>query len=533
MRSIPLALTWEFWQQARGALLSTVIFLVAFVAFIYKGLQLDYLYAVDVTNRPDLQMLCFIFVMIGVVAVVCGATESPRYRFTLPVSMRASVLLPMLNGAFATVVSYLAVALLANSAFDAQWAVVKPTLFAVCIYSVCQAVAWMIWSSPNLRAPIAAGMCAILCVGVFVWLDHQIQDHGQLFRAWSTIQPLEMSLAILTPLTAYFFSLGILKLARRGQIFSVTKIGRWLLSKLDSAFAARAHRMTPMAAELWSEWTCRGRVLQAGPILTAATLCGFFLSGRFGWESARGAIIAFTWVQVMIGSVLGLFIGHVGERFDFREHLATRPLSDMQLADVKLRSTLKCVCWTWINWAIGVNVAIVCLALVGQAPNSWSDIVPPGNLIPLSINVVMIPILSWTLTSLGVSIAILRPWMVKLVFSTIALLPAVPFGLLFLMPEAESEIFAAARWGWICLTIGGTVALYATAFRLRLISAKRVAIVGMSYLLFCATCLTVLSFLPPIEVSRSLVVSFLFSSCILPFVCVAAVPLAVWWNRHR
>ena len=534
MKSIPLALTWEFWRQSGAGLFMVVALLSGQMALLYGVLRLDELSVRDDVTLASLHVFCFIFVVVGLAAVICHATGSPQYRFTLPVSIRASVLVPMINGAIATVVGYLAVALLVNWLFNAQWSLVKPTIIAVCLISVCQAVTWMFGSSSNLRGAIGAGIGTVLGVVVILLNGVDSPEREQFFREWQAIRPLDISLAIVAPIAACTFSLVVLTLARRGQIFSMTAIGRWLLTMCDVRFGWGTHAATPMAAELWSEWTLRGRILLAGPILIAATLCGFFLSGRYDWTSARDAIAAFTWMQVMIGSILGLFIGHVGERFDFREHLATHPLSDVQLADVKLRNTLKVVLWTWIVWAGGVAVAVACLTLVGQGPKSWSDIVPPRihALFPF-IYVVMIPLCSWTLTSLGVSIVILRPWMVKTVFGTLALLPAVPFAIVYVLPESENEIFATARWVWICLIIGGTVALYVTAFRLQLITAKRIAIVGVSYVLFCATWLSLVNSLPPLETPFPLFVGFLLSNCILPFVCVAAVPLAIWWNRHR
>ena len=145
----------------------------------------------------------------------------------------------------------------------------------------------------------------------------------------------------------------------------------------------------------------------------------------------------------------------------------------------------------------------------------------------------MILLCSWTLTSLGVSVVILRPWLVKTVFYSLALLPLVPLTLANLTPGAANEIGIASQWIWICATIGGTIAIYATAFRLRLISAKRIAIVGVAYLLLSASCLLFVSVLPRPEMSIALAIGLLLSSCFLPFVCIGAVPLAVWWNRHR
>ena len=161
-----------------------------------------------------------------------------------------------------------------------------------------------------------------------------------------------------------------------------------------------------------------------------------------------------------------------------------------------------------------------------MVPQEFRPIVPVAVLLMVS--------LSWTLTSVGASVSILRPWLLKTLLVAIGVLICIPLMLVYFMPASEKAIWGGVQWGWIGLTIIVTIAIYATAFWLRLISAKRIGIVSVSYLLLCATWLSVLSFsLPPLEIRHPLAAGLLFSSCLLPFVCVAAVPLAIWWNRHR
>ena len=289
---------------------------------------------------------------------------------------------------------------------------------------------------------------------------------------------------------------------------------------------------TPMSAELWAEWTQRGRVMPSGAILVTIILCCFYLSGRFEWQSVVQGIAICSWLQLISGAIIGMFLGHVGERFDFHEHLATRPLADAQLADVKLRNIFKSVCWTWFVWAIGICLIVVCMAAIGKAPTGWDDLVPPGtDPRALIIGVVIVPLASWALTSLAASVAILRPWLIKSVCLSVVAFPVIPMGLSALLPhELASDIL---NWGWIGVTIGGTVALYVTAFRLRLITKTRIALVAGVYMLLVATGLLFASFLPPPNARMSQEIGFLLSTCVLPFVCIAAVPVAIWWNRHR
>ena len=533
MKSIPLALTWEFWRQASSSLAATVACLLGLLAFCYGGGQSGTFRLSDPATIAALQLFGFIFVTTGLSAAICRSSGSPQFRFTLPVSTHTSILIPMINGAIATAIGYLTIALVVNWMFDAQWTLLKPTITAVSMITLCQAVGWTSGVSANLRGLLDACFCALLGIGVAALNEPNSREAFD--PAWHRLRPLDVTLAVYVSLFAYVLAFIALSRARRGQLISMSIIGRVLLTKLELRFSPGVSGPSPMSAELWSDWAARGRLTLAGPLLIAITMCGFFLSGRFKWDSALDAIIGMTWLQAVIGSVLlGLFIGHVGERFDFHEFTATRPLSDSQLADVKLLNALRNVCLIWIVWAAGVVIMVACLTLVRQGPQSSSNFLPfETTRFDAIVILVMMLLCSWTLTSLAVSIAILRPWLVRTVFYAIALLPGLPFAFQYFFPEAGNEISLASAWGWMCLTIGGTLALYATALRLRLITVKRIAVVGLAYGLVCAAGLSLAGFQSPRDISLSLTAGFVLSSCILPFVCLAAVPVAIWWNRHR
>ena len=533
MKSIPLALTWEFWRQASSSLAATIACLLGLLALLYGDGHSGIFRFDDPATVAGFHLIGFIFVTTGLSAALCRSSGSPQFRFTLPVSIHTSILIPMINGAIATAIGYLTIALVVNWMFDAQWTLVKPTITAVSMIVMCQAIGWINGVSANLRGLLDACCCALLGIGVAALNEPNSREAFD--PAWHRTRPLDVTLAVYVSLFAYVLAFIALSRARRGQLISMSAIGRVLLTKLELRFSPSVAGTSPMSAELWSDWAGRGRLTLAGPLLVAITMCGFFLSGRFKWDSALDGIIGLTWLQTVIGSVLlGLYIGHVGERFDFHEFTATRPLSDSQLADVKLLNALRNVCLIWIVWAAGVVGMVACLTLVGQGPHNSSDLLPfDTTRYDAIVMLVLLLLCSWTLTSLAVSIVILRPWLVRTVFYAIALLPCLPFAFQHFFPEYGNEIFLASSWGWICLTIGGTSVLYGIALRLRLITVKRIAVVGLSYGLVCAAGLSFAGFQPPRDISLSLTVGFVLSICILPFVCLAAVPVAIWWNRHR
>ena len=501
------------------------------MSLIYGGLRIGSLYNGGEGPFASLHIFCFLFVLIALTAVICQLTDSPSYRFRLPVSIHCSILIPMINGAIAATVGYLAIALLLNWCFDARWSLLKPTIVTVCVLSLCQAVAWLVWSLSNLRGAVVAGVSTSLGVGVLFM--HGLNSHEQFVTAWRTMRPIDMALAVIVPICAYAFSLTVMAFARRGQVVSATAFGRWLFAKFDVSFASGSHAGTPMAAELWSDWTLKGRFLPVGPIAIATTLCCVYLTGWFKWEAGLEAIVIFTWLQVISGILVGLFLGHVGDRFDFHEHLATRPLSDSQLADVKLRNVFKSVCWVWGTWVIAIVVILVSLLVAGQGPASWQE----ARLTWLAIMFVFggmgVLVGSWTLTSFSASVAVLRPWLIK----TLAI-GAPSFFILAVLSTGlwrghRDEIEAMWQWAWCIFSLTGIVVLFVLALRLRLMTMRRAVTVAAVYLTVCAVWLTAMSFLRPDGASMPLACAFAIATSALPFVSLAALPLGIWWNRHR
>ncbi|MCA9121023.1 MAG: hypothetical protein H6822_30945 [Planctomycetaceae bacterium] len=531
MKSITLALTWEYWRQTGVELLKTIAVLTVTMMLLYGGLRLDRPYMRDPSMYTSFQIVCFLIVVVILSAATCSPTGPSRYRLTLPVPTQTFILVPMINGAIATAVGYLSIALILNWSFNAEWNLAKPTVTAIAMITLCQACSWLLWVSSTLRGAITAGISTVL--GIAVLYLHGIQTQEQLSREWQRLRPLDVACAIIAPVAAFLFSYIALTLARRGQVLSMTEFGRWLFAKLDVRFNSSTHQATPIAAELWAEWALRGRVMPVGAVLISIVLCGFYLTGRFEWESAIQGLAVATWLQLISAPLLGLFLGQVGERFDFHEYLATRPLSDQQIADVKLWSTFQSCYCTWGVWLAGAAAVVLCMAIVGQGPRQWSDMLPPDTIPQMTIaTLVMVPLISWTLTSLGVSVAILRPWLVKTLFGSVAILPFFPLVLHLLLPDSAAD--GILSWGWIAGTIGGTAALYVAAFRLGLITATRIAMIGIAYVLLAGAGAILASvLLPPTDEPAGRHLGLLFSTCALPFVTFAAVPLAVWWNRHR
>ncbi len=531
MKSIPLALSWEFWRQAWIPLVGLVVFLFGFMALIYGGLRIGSLFHGDEGQFASLQVSCFLFVMVALTAVICQLTDSPSYRFRLPVSIHCSIFIPMFNGAIAATLGYVAIALLLNWCFDARWELLKPILVTVCVLSLCQSVAWLIWTTSNLRGAIVAGVSTSLGVGVLFL--HGINSPEQFVTAWRTMRPIDIALSVVVPICAYAFSLTVTAFARRGQVISGTALGRWLLAKFDISFASGSHAVTPMSAELWSDWTLKGRFLPIGPIAIATTLCCVYLTGWFKWEAGLEAIVIFTWLQVISGILVGLFLGHVGDRFDFHEHLATRPLSDSQLADVKLRNVVKSVCWVWGTWAISIVVVLASLLVVGQGPASWQEARLNWLAIMFVFGGMGVLVVSWTITSLSASVAVLRPWLIKTLAiggPSFFILAVLSTGL---WSGHEDQIEAMWQWAWCIFSVAGTVVLFVMVLRMRLMTTRRGATVATMYVTVCAVWLTAMAFFPPDVVSMPLACAFAIATSALPFVSIAALPLGIWWNRHR
>jgi len=530
MKSIPLALSWEFWGRDKKAVPLTLGIGVSLTLLCYYGLlPLSPEQTAEVTTV--FHALLFTAIMPIVVLAVSVLVGVPETRFTLPISTWSLVGWPMVNGCVASAAGYLLLAVFANTCIDADWPLLKPLLAAVCIYALSHCLSWISECGP-LRSLI--GIVSTACLTVTTtWLHLHSLNHDAEPYWQQKLTAGEMLLAVVLIGVAYVAAVGGVSLSRRGQPLSLTKLGQFLVDRLDFHPQPRHVFDSARSAQSWFEWTSKGIAVPAVGGFAGLCVCILFSTGRlFPWETAE-TIGVVTYMILMVSPLLGWFLGNAGPKFNVHEFTATRPMTDTELADLTLVNAAKSMCLGWLVWWIGAGLALGCAVLSGTAPTTAAQFfelnVPPETWSQAGLYFAALVgcclLACWTLISLGVSTVLLRPWL----FATISY---VVFFCVISIPLIGSSPLAAATLIPLIgiLIVSSTVFVYVAAYRLGLIGKTRIVVNGCLFLVLSTCAFVVLPRVPDVNTAS---LCLLLTACLSPFIAPAATPLAFWWNRHR
>ena len=542
MKSARFALSWEFWSQAKTTPLLALGICISAVSLFYYGFWSTSAQFYDFESAGRFQGtlmilhgILFSSLMPIVVIYVYSAAGVPETRFTLPIATWSLVGWPMLSGCLATGCACLLVAVFANTLFHAEWPLTKPMIAAAVIYAFSHSISWIL-ECGRLRLLISVLCSAILAVATFALHQTAITQDQEPY--WQTITIGDMLLAVALLGVAYTAAVGGVSLARRGDPLSLTKLGEFLVDCLDYPLGSRAAFKSARSAQDWFEWTSKGIAIPAVSTFLVLCACLVYSTGWLTPEQTVGVIGVFTYMALMMTPLFGWFLGSAGPKFNIREFIATRPLTDTELADGTLAAAAKSLCWGWAIWWVGSALALGCAWLSGSAPTTPAQFFPLKSPPETWSQVVLYSavgaggclLISWTLISWGVWTVLLRSWLFSWMLGT-GLCASIGYVLV-----SGSASAAAIAFVLLCLLIvSGNAFAFVAAYQLRLIGTTRIVVCGCSYLaLSFATCTAVIIAQVASALLLSLLVLGLLATlCLLPFTALAATPLAAWWNRHR
>lgn len=526
IRSAGYALSWEYWRRG-------TYWYVPGCALVVVGLMAPF-YAVlsDEANvRAYLNHVIFPAIYWAAIVMVLITYKLPRRLYTLPIRSSTLAGCTLANGALATAMAYLLVALGFNILFDAGWPLWGPAWWAVVVYTAFQTATWSSGRG-------GSGFLALVLLASFVvppCLFHQLVPRVSHTRAappvWPTISALELAISAVVVVGFYLAAVYFVARDRCGEAWSLASLspGRWAKRAEDHVpvradaikeFAPRSFR-SPHAAQFWMEWRSKGRYVLMAVIAVLALMWGIALLNGLDVYMVSAMWKSFTFMLVLTSPIAGAYLGHRSERFDLKPFLATRPLGDGDLARIVLRhSAMVCGMGT-IIWLVGVTLT---LAVVGHT----SELLPtlhgetPHVLLEALLPVLIFGGMLWTFVGLGVALTMARGRFVAvgwlggyaLLLIVVSLLPLVGRAILFI---------AAAG----CLV--ATVAAFRAAWRRELLSHRHVVGAAVVYALFlvcfflqCSEGIMPLDFFLPM-------VGFAAA----PLAPLAFAPLALAWNRHR
>jgi hypothetical protein len=524
MRSIPLAMIWEFGR--RGKLMFPAAFLgaLALPGMVFGALQLDG--ALD-PWEPGLIPIFTTFTLInGMVlgSAVMHAFGTPARFYALPVATATLVVWHLLPGMAAMVVMSAATTALLNAGLGLDLPLWGPALFLAVALAATQAILWLTGKSVWSLFAFAA-----VAVAMAIWYQTR---HGAAFspptRLWREVTPGEVMTMLAATVLAIYGACVAIARDRCGEALTSPWLRAWFERVFDTAPAVGLPFQTPAQAQFWFEWRQKGPVLPAAVVMGLVAGSGCWLIFSRNSKDLLEGLVAGGAMLSLLGLIIGLVMGNTGPvdtNFAMGQFLGTRPLSNPELARPILQTALRGVALAWVIWAAAFLAVYGILRTIGVEPH-----LPPGvrwwyfpaTLLGLWTSVTVLTCLGLTGRStpiLSLLIGGLSTFVAILIFSKFAL-----------SPEGQTMLFHGLRSTFGVACVVGTAAAYMAALRRALIGAPTAGLAGA---LWCALCMLVVverMMGPARPLHVYVLAAGLLALAVLP---PAAAPLAIAWNRQR
>src|SRR2546423_9887415 len=545
MRSPALAIGWEFCRRHRWGLIGVAgyWFLVAAIRFLI--LEPGEFILVDSVRSAGLVSVRLTTTFVYLLAVFSfgfggdlAARHSmyPARMFTLPVTTAALVGWPMLYGAAAMAILWLAARLFALWPSGIEIPLLWPALLAAALLAWTQALTWMAYGLPGIRL-IFAVLCLAGLDTVVLLAIH--------FKAHEPIM-----VAILAPQLplAYLVARFAVPRARRGEVPDWRRVfarpaRNGLLTRRRDHFRSAAR------AQAWFEWRRHGRSL---PTLVALLL-PFELALLWLAKDAPGFVFELLFLALITPPFMAAFTGWTVSRpnpqgggrdsYGVPPFIATRPLASAELIAAKLKMAMWSTLAAWLLLLVAVPLALEwsgTWSLVTDRIRRMQDAIgsPRAATVVLLVLAVFI-VATWKQLVQSLHIGLTgREWIVKgSVLLTLTLL-------ILLGPIVEWIIdnpgVQRALWNALPPILAGLVALKMCAAASTATRLDRSRLLGDRALVLGAACwvLAVLAlygvlvwfFSTPFVAHYQLA---LIAILAVPLARISAAPLALAWNRHR
>ena len=542
MRTPAAAIAWEFRQRHRWGLIALVATILTLggikIAVLTNQVNLEMSDATFALLVPVPLAATFMYMLAVFTFGIAGdlaARESmyPPRMLTLPVSTAGLAGWPMLYGCLSMALLWFAMRMAGIFPPGVDVPKYWPALFASSLLAWTQALTWMPYPLRGMRIVTSIVLLLSIDVVVFTALENKPSESTML-----------LLLAPFVPL-AYVTASSAVSRARRGDVPD-WGVAKWF-APASTRSAARRDFQSAARAQLWFEWRQYGRSL---PLLVAIVL-PVGLSLLFVFRTAAVIVVEIVVASLLLPAFMAIFVAatvakssaNASESYGITPFIATRPVEDRALVVAKWQAALLSTLAAWVIVAVAVPVALL-----------WSDATEPilniarhvddalGRPRAIILGLLLLVGLvgsTWKQLVQGLYIAMSgRDWAVKgIVFATLVL---VTFGFLALGWILDSR-------PRIALALNAIPWLMAAFVALKLVLAgwvmqrgaerglfnRRQLILGAIVWDACVLAVygVLALILPDILFRRYFLL--LVAMLVVPFVRLAAAPLAVARNRHR
>jgi hypothetical protein len=544
MHSPAAAIAWEFRRRHRWGLIVLTGYLLVLAAvrlvFLEPGrpvtfndTQIALFLSVPLTATFLYFMAVFSFGLSGDLAA--RQSMYPTRMFTLPLTATALAGWPMLYGAVAMSMLWLATRLLTVWPSDFDVPVVWPALLAASLLAWTQALTWMSYPLPGMRVIVTVLWLAAIDAVVMLALHYKA--------------PEPVMLAILAPHVplAYLAARRAVARARRGEVPDWRGVFGRLGQIADALPRRRGRFLTPERAQVWFEWRRIGRSLPAmvGIVLPFELVLLFIFreTPAIVFETLLGVLFTPPFMAAFAAATVSKSNSDGSDSYSVTPFIATRPLTSVSLIAARLKVTIRSTLAAWLLVIVAIPVA---LKLSGTLPlvGDWTRNLIEAAGTPRAIAIVLLVftgLLASTWKQLVQSLYIGvsgREWAVKAsVFLTLSLLAVLlPFGHWVLRKRAVM----AALWNalpWIAavlvcvkLSVAGWIAM--RLHDSRLLRGRTLVLGAVCWDVAVFALYGLLMWIVPTLLVRSYFLA-LVAILAIPLARLSATPLALAWNRHR
>src|SRR5437773_711991 len=545
MPSAARAIAWEFRQRHRWGLVALAGYFLVLATIKLLIPESSLTFNMDSGERFAVVVMVpltvtFLYVLtvftFGLSGDVAGRQSLyPTRMFTLPVSTTALTLWPMLFGAVAMAILWLATRVLAvwPSGFEVR--LLWRALLAAALLAWTQALTWMPYGLPGMRLIIAVLCLAALDTVVLLAIH---------FKAGEPTM-----VAILAPQVplAYLVARFAVARARRGEVPDWRGMFARSGEITNVLPRPRDHFASPGRAQVWFEWRRHGRSLPAlVALLLPFELALLWLAKdapAFVFEILFLALITPPFMAACTAWTVSQPTPQVRDSYGVPPFIATRPLTSAELIAAKLKMAMWSTLAAWL-------VVLVAMPLALEWSGTWSVVTERARRMhdaigtPRAATVVLLIlagfiVATWKQLVQSLHIGLSgREWIVKgSVLLTLTLL-------ILLGPIVEwiidSPSVQRALWNALPLILAGLVGLKVSAAAWIATRLDRSRLLGDRALVLGAACwLVAVLALYGVLVwffSTPFVAHYLLALIAIlavPLARISAAPLALAWNRHR
>ena len=373
MRSPAAAIAWEFRQRHRWGLIALIVYLVVLaaikVAVVARGLPINldspesfaFVVVVPMTATFTYFLAVFTFGLDGDLAA--RQSMYPARMFTRPVTTSALAGWPMLYGAAAMMILWLATRLFALWPSGIPVPSIWPALLAASLLAWTQALTWMPYPLPGLR--IIVTVLWLGTIDTIALLALHFNAHESLM------------LGILAPQIplAYLAARYAVARARRGDVPDWRGGFAWLprIARIQSR--RREHFRSPLSAQAWFEWRRNGRSLPAW----VAILLPFELALLWAAVDATPLVFEVLFIVLLTPPFMATFAAatvsrssqNASDSYGVTPFIGTRPLTNGELIGAKLKMTIWSASAAWLLVLIAVPLALKLSGTSAVALDRW------------------------------------------------------------------------------------------------------------------------------------------------------------------